>query len=131
MARFEVGLGIILAVGSVTCGQTPDERLENFLLRMKAELERLPDYVCTQTIERFSRSDTERPWQKVDTLRFDVALVGDQELYGPPGARQFHNRPLTDVVGRGTVSTGRLGLLTRHVFAGSTARFAYRTEGEL
>ena len=132
MIRPGISLTITLAIGGIAYGlQKPDERLEIFRLRMKAELERLPDYVCTQTIERFSRPNSERARQKIDTLRFDVALIGDQELYGPPGARQFHNRPLADVVGRGTVSTGRLGLLARQVFGGSTARFAYRAEGEM
>jgi hypothetical protein len=131
MARIAAGLAMAVAVGSAASGfQNTQEVLERFLTRMKAELGQLPDYVCTQTIERLNRASSEVPWRKADTLRFDVALVGDRELYGPPGGRQFHERPLSEVVGRGTVSTGRLGVLAKHVFADSAAQFTYKGETE-
>jgi hypothetical protein len=57
-----------------------------------SKLERLPDFVCTQSIERFSRIGAEKPWEKIDSLRFDVALVGNQKLYALPGERQFRGR---------------------------------------
>jgi hypothetical protein len=97
---------------------------------MKTELQRLPDYVCTQNIERFTRATAEKAWEKEDTLRFEVALVGNQELYAAPGARQFQNRPLAEMVRRGTISTGQLGLLAKHVFVMSTAHFTYGGDNE-
>jgi hypothetical protein len=114
----------------LTGAEEPEGLLDRFRTRIKAELGRLPDYVCSQTVERFSRPTAQRQWQKVDTLRLDVAFLGDQELYGAPGAAQFHQRPLEQVVGRGTVNTGRHGLLAQHIFATSAATFTYRGEGE-
>src|SRR5207244_8638611 len=110
--------------------QEPEGLLDRFLTRMKSELGRLPDYVCTQTIERFGRQSAERQWQKVDTLRFDVALVGNKELYGRPGERRFQSRTLADLVGKGTTSTGQLGILAKHVFLTSTAQLAYKGASE-
>ena len=110
--------------------QEPEGLLDRFLNRMKSELGRLPDYVCTQTIERFSRTSAERPWQNVDTLRFDVAFVGNKELYGRPGERRFQSRTLAEIVGKGTTSTGQLGVLAKHVFLTSTARFSYKGASE-
>src|SRR3989442_14134606 len=95
--------------------EDPPGLLDRFRARMRVELDRLPDYVCTQTTERFSRSTSEERWQKVDTLRFEVALVGNQELYASPGAHQFQTRPLAEMVGRGTISTGQLALFAKHV----------------
>lgn len=116
----------ILLCGASLCQQEPEGLFERFHNQFRNEQRRLPDYVCTQSVERFSRNSSERPWQKLDILRFDVALVGDQELYGKPGAPQFFDKELTAVVGRGVVSTGRFGLLARQVFDISTAKYRYR-----
>jgi hypothetical protein len=108
--------------------EEPAGLLDRFLDRMKSDLQRLPDYVCTQSIERFRRSASEQAWEKVDTLRFEVALVSGRELYGLPGARRFQDRPLAEMTGRGTIGTGQFALLAQHLFLTSTAQFAYRGE---
>jgi hypothetical protein len=86
--------------------------------------------VCTHTVERSSRAATGQPWRKADTLRFEVALVGGRELYGLPGARAFDERPLAEIVGRGTITTGQFGGLARQVFLDSVARFTFDGETE-
>lgn len=128
MFRPAVCLFLTLSAGA----QIPESHealLNRFLARMHEDLTRLPDYVCTQSIQRFSRTVAEKPWQPVDSLRFDVALVGNRELYARPGGR-FQDRPLSDMVGRGTVATGQLGILAKHVFLTSTAKFNYQGENE-
>ena len=109
-------------------GEEPEGLLDRLIGRMKTELERLPDYVCNISIERLERSSTERPWGKIDTLRFEVAYVAGRELYGFPGARRFQDRPLATLAGRGTIGTGQFALLAKHLFLTSTARFTYRGE---
>src|SRR5206468_1403818 len=79
---------------------------------------------------RFRRAGVEKPWEQIDTVRFEVAFVRDQELYGLPGARRLQDRPLTDFVAKGSISTGQLALLAKHVFLTSTAQFTYRGENE-
>lgn len=115
----------------LVCAGEPAALFERFLSRMRDNLKRLPDYACTQDIERFSRLSGDRPWTKLDMLRLEVALVGDRELYAPPGARRFQERPLEDAVTHGMTSTGQFGLLARHVFLASAARFTYRRPVDL
>ncbi|MEO7651553.1 MAG: hypothetical protein ABIZ80_13895 [Bryobacteraceae bacterium] len=110
--------------------EEPQDLLHRFLERMKAELERLPDYACSQTIDRFLRSSSELPWQPAGTLRFEVAMVGNRELFARQGARRFEERPLAELAGRGTTSTGQHGLLAKHVFFLPATHFSFRGEGE-
>jgi hypothetical protein len=118
-----------LCAGSLACGSDePIGLLERFVGRIKTDLELLPDYVCSLSVERFGRSASEQPWEKIDTLRFEVALVAGRELYSLPGGRQFQDRPLAELAGRGTVSTGQFALLAKHLFLTSTAQFTYRGE---
>jgi hypothetical protein len=119
-----------LALGMSSPAQTLDEPagvLDRFLERAKSDLVRLPDYVCTESTDRFKRAAAERPWEKVDTLRFEVALVKSRELFALPGGR-FQERPLAAMVGHGTVGTGQFGILARHVFLTSTARFRHKVD---
>ena len=54
------------------------------LARIKAKaaenLQRLPNYTCTQTIERSHRNARARKFELLDTLRLEVALVEGKEL---------------------------------------------------
>jgi hypothetical protein len=122
---------MVFWAGWLAYGEEPAGLLERFLAPMRSNLNRLPDYACTQDIERFTRLNSERPWTKVDTLRLEVALVGDRELYAHSGARRFQEQPLDQMVRYGMTSTGQFGLIARHVFVTSTARFSYRGEIEL
>jgi hypothetical protein len=127
---------ILLALWAASAGtmafgfEEPGEVLERVLHRVRGDLARLPNYVCTQTIQRFSRAGADEPWRKSDTLRFDVAVVGSQELYARPGDRRFETRPLAEVVGRGTIGTGQFGNLARLVFALDAAHFTYKGLGQ-
>ncbi|MCC6394079.1 MAG: hypothetical protein IT167_26005 [Bryobacterales bacterium] len=127
MKRMACCLAILLgtAMGAL-CWQEPEGLFERFHAHMKSEQRRLPEYVCTQTVERFQRSGPEEAWRKSDTLRFDVALVGDQELYGKAGSGQFFDQSLADVVRSGVVSTGRFGLLARQVLDITTTKYRYK-----
>src|SRR5437879_13785190 len=91
MPMFRVALVVAMALcasSMMRAFEEPPGLLDRFRARMRVELERLPDYVCTQTTERFNRSTSEERWQKVDTLRFEVALVGNQELYASPRSEE-------------------------------------------
>ena len=99
MGRIAPAIAIGVWMACVACGQERPGVLDEFLARMKTELQRLPDFVCTHSVERFARAAPDKPWEKIDTLRYEVAMVGDQELYGLPGARRLDTRPLTAVAG--------------------------------
>src|SRR5262245_21094883 len=99
---------IVLLPLSFAWGQSEPEGLfERFHRHRKSENSRLPEYACTQTVDRFTRSGPEDQWRKMDTLHFDVAVIGDQERYGRAGSKQFYDQPLAEVVRSGFVSTGK------------------------
>lgn len=109
-------------------GEEPAGLLDRFTERIQGDLERLPDYVCTESVERFGRSSAESPWEKIDMLRLEVAFVAGRELYGFPGEHRFQDRPLAELAGRGTIGTGPFALLAQHLFVVSRAQFTYRGE---
>lgn len=110
--------------------EEPDGLLPRFLSKLKEELAKLPDYVCTQTVKRMSRADETRAWESMNVIRMDVALVGETELYGKPGAKSFEKRPIAQWAGQGAFSTGKFGSLAKHLFFGAEARLQYKGESE-
>lgn len=126
---FRIAPGVVLLLGLrciASAFQVPDGLFERFLDRMEGEQRRLPEYVCTQNIERFGRVSAERKLERIDSLRLDVAVTGDRELYGRPGARNFYAKSLAEVVGSGFVSTGRFALFTRQILNTRTTAYQYR-----
>jgi len=117
----------------LACGQTPEEtglspevlNLAKAKLRMEENLERLPNYTCTQTTERSRRNAANRRFQLIDTLRLEVAISNGKELYAWPGSRKFEDRELTDMVSGGAIGTGAFGSHARSVFLSNTAKFDF------
>lgn len=132
--RPAIGLGLLVTVGLVA--QSPQETgldpetllLARIKLRMEETLLRQPDYTCLETIERSRRKPPARRFQLLDTLRLEVALVGGKELFSWPGAREFQDRDLRELVPTGTIGTGSFALHARSVFLSSWPR--YRRVGE-
>ena len=131
MPRLGRGVVVVLWVYSAAWAtEDPEESLTRFKSTIKANLERLPDYTCAMRIERFSRFTAERPWERLDELKLEVAYADGQELYARAGARRFEARPLAEMVTRGTIGTGHFGLLAAHIFLQSTVKFGFEGEGE-
>jgi hypothetical protein len=131
MSRISCRCLLALLLGCSAYGyEDPEALLNRFLERIKAELQRQPDFTCAQSTERFRRASAERAWEKMDVLRLEVALVGEREMYAPAGARQFQSRALVEMVGKGTISTGQFANLARHVFLSSTARFSFKSQSD-
>ncbi|QOY88617.1 hypothetical protein [Paludibaculum fermentans] len=128
MLRIVAGVVLLLGLRSISFAwQAPEGLFDRFLERMEGEQKRLPDYVCSQTIERFGRAAAHRELQRIDIVRLDVAVTGDRELYGRPGARQFYGKSLAEVIGSGFVSTGRFALFTRQIL--NTSKTMYKYQG--
>lgn len=128
MLRIVTGVVLLLGLRSISFAfQAPEGLFDRFLERMEAEQKRLPDYVCSQTIERFGRAAANRELQRIDVIKLDVAVTGDRELYGRPGAREFYSKSLAEVIGSGFVSTGRFALFTRQIL--NTSKTMYKYQG--
>jgi len=109
---------------------SPDS--DALLARIQAKagenLARMPDYVCVQTVERAQRATAKENFKLLDTLRLQVALIGNKEQYAWLDARKFEDRELRDMVGRGAIGTGNFALHTKHVFEPKVAEFKVRGE---
>ncbi|MBZ5726139.1 MAG: hypothetical protein LAP87_14210 [Acidobacteriia bacterium] len=121
------------------------------LLRVREDVlrtvDRLPRYMCTQTIDRtqyepdriVSVNDCEElalsrgtRWTLLpvvaDRLRLDVGVAARNEIYSWVGENQFGNRSLFDIVTEGSSSTGHFQGFLDLVFRSDKAIFSYAGE---
>ena len=101
--------------------------LTQIKLKMAENLKRLPNYTCQTSIERTRRPAPAKKFQFLDTVRLEVAMVGNKELYGWPGANKIAEAELRNLVG-GTIGNGDFGLLARSIFLSDGAQFTYKGE---
>ena len=73
---------------------------------VKARLAALPNYTCLETIQRSQRRNAEQPFRLLDTVRVEVAVINDRELYSWPGANAFEDQSIADMIGTGMSSSG-------------------------
>ena len=106
------------------------------LARIKAKaagnLRRLPNYTCTQTIERSHRNARSRKFELLDTIRLEVALVEGKELFSWPGAGKFEEKGIGEIVGAGgAIGNGSFALHAKSVFLSRSPTFTYFGETTL
>ncbi len=106
-------------------------------------LDRLPRYMCTQTIDR-SRYEPDVPDRRnacddrprppathrttSDRLRLDVTKSLAVEMYSWVGESRFDDRDLLDIVHEGAVSTGSFAAYLAAIFRGDDTSFTYNGE---
>jgi hypothetical protein len=110
-------------------------------------VDRLPRYMCTQTVDRSQYEpdrtvfvkdceDLERSrdtsWKLLrtttDRLRLDVGVAARREIYSWVGENQFGNRSLFEIVTEGSMSTGYFKGFLELVFRSDNADFSYAGE---
>jgi hypothetical protein len=107
-------------------------RLATIKQRMAENLRGLPNYTCTQTVERSQRSGKSKRFRLIDTIRLEVALVDGKELFAWPGASKFEDKELREMVGGGgAIGNGNFALHAKSVFLSSAPRFVFAGEGEM
>jgi hypothetical protein len=131
--------GILLA-----SEQDPKTVLLEVRQRVLLSLDRLPKYMCTQTVdrvtyvpkeetakqmcgERVSGKSDRRRLRKytADRLRLDVTISGEGEIYSWAGEKRFQEKSLADLVHSGATSTGAFASFLRSIFAGNAATFTF------
>jgi hypothetical protein len=111
------------------------EQLLAIRKNVMATVDRLPKYLCTETIDRSTflpraavpnrscdelASRGKEPDRRVretksDRLRLDVAVSRDEgEMYSWVGENRFHDRSLADLVGTGVTATGSFRVTRRN-----------------
>ena len=113
--RFAAGPFALLSLSVLLQGQDPKLLIARARDRVLATVDRLPNYMCTQTIDRAqyapikiiqTSSCAERMgWRKrglqqslttSDRLRLDVGVAANREIYSWVGENRFRNRSLSD-----------------------------------
>ena len=132
----------ILAV-FIQAQQEPAALLSRVRARAEDTYRRLPNYMCTQTVDRTESHPVHQPAvnscdqraaeRKVrpvysDRLRLDVAASSEGELYSWVGESRFHERGLFDLVKQGSMSTGSFRGFLGSVFHNDGVTFTYLGE---
>jgi hypothetical protein len=125
-----IAVFLLWVTGAVASAGPPEdsELLDRIKARARENLNRLPDYICVQTVERTWRRTPQTDFAPMDTLRLEVGLIGDRELFAWPNAARFQEKDVTDLVQRGTIGNGAFGLHARNVFLSGSPAFQFRGE---
>jgi hypothetical protein len=125
-------VALFLLAGPCAWAQLANLRPETTLLaevrgKMLDLLVNQPNYTCLETVER-TRQAPGGGSQVDDTLRLEVALVDGKEMFAWPGAKQFEDRDIRELVSTGMFGNGNYGLYVRMLFSGAGPEFEYRGE---
>ncbi len=118
MSRLAIGVTIALSGWATLAAQDLPEwvlQLSRIKRQARTELERLPDFACGQTIQRFERRPHAVNFKPIDTLRLEVAYVGNKELYAPAGGGSFSEPDLAHLGAGGAMGTGPFSAVARNL----------------
>ena len=139
--RFLLLIGI--ATGMRAQQYDPMDLLRRVQARIARSLERLPRYMCTETIDRTVENPDihdlrtacdQGPARRAthlatsDRLRLDVGIASNVEMYSWVGESRFDDRDLLDIVREGAISTGSFAAFLVAIFRAGYARFTYNGE---
>jgi len=103
--------------------------LDKVKARAGENLKRLPNYTCTETIDRFVER---RRFGKLHRapVRLDVAYVGGKELFGRPGSGKIDEPDIAKFVDR-PIGNGQFALFVRSIFLGQGAQIGLPVKTKL
>jgi hypothetical protein len=129
---------IFLLVCSLLCtsaaaqlASTGDARLDHLRTLMAVNLMRLPNYTCLMTIDRSAKPRGRNTFMThEDTLRLEIAEVGNAELVGWPGSKLGEEK-MEEMVTRGLVASGDFSGVATVVFRSRAPKFELVGEKKL
>src|SRR5271170_1494219 len=77
--------------------------LAKIKVKVSQNLKQLPNYTCSETIERWVRRSGESRSAPIDPVQLEVAYVDGRELFGIAGAAKIDQSEIKKLV-RGTIS---------------------------
>ncbi len=131
VAPAAAGLAVLIFASSGFAGDPQVDSaalLQQIRTKVAARLNQLPNYTCTETINRFLR----RPYggmQPIDRVQLEVAFLGSQELYAKPGG-EFQQGHASRLVPTGTISDGEYGSHIVSLFRTNNAQFEFDGAGK-
>ena len=99
--------------------------LERITGVVRNNMQHLPNYTCTMTVDRLQRPIGAKRFHPLDRIRLDIVLMDNHELFAWPGSRHFEDKPIYEMVGNGFIGTGEFGLFLQTVFLSGAARFHF------
>jgi hypothetical protein len=131
----------VLAKG-IQAQTDPIELLRRVQAKVSTSIDRVPRYMCTETIDRsiYQSDRVERGAScddgakrskhlaTSDRLRMDVGMAPAREMYSWVGENRFDNRELADMVKEGATATGSFAGYLAAIFRGEDASFTYNGE---
>jgi hypothetical protein len=127
---------LVIGIAISLQAQDPPDLLQEVRAKVTDTLDRLPRYMCRQTISRSVYEPNPDQGGKAcdqppnthltveDRLRLDVAMTSIGEVYAWAGASKFSDRDLIDLVQDGAISTGSFGNLLSAIFRTDSASFS-------
>ena len=104
----------------------PELQLQQIREKVSNHLSQLRNYTCHVTVDRFVRRGGTNATEHQDQVQFEVAFVGDKELFSRPGEQRFEERPLRGIAAGGMISDDAFGAHGDAVLSGDVAEFKYR-----
>jgi hypothetical protein len=118
----ELAIVFVSAAAADRPTEDPEVLLRRIRSRIAAHLSQLPNYACREVVDRALRRGT--TWNHLDTVQFEVALVGREELFSRPGEEKFGERSIGELA-PGTITNRVLGSQVDMIFASDAAEFRY------
>lgn len=82
-----------------------DPIIEEVRKNVKDYVDGLPDFICTQEVERFIDTDGSGAWQRMDSLRYELTYNRKKETYKPVASNGLLSPPRANIAG-GATSAG-------------------------
>ncbi|HYW44945.1 MAG TPA: hypothetical protein VE959_18940 [Bryobacteraceae bacterium] len=123
MRWFSIGVLALLELSALPAQGLPDWvlQLSRAKRHARSNFERLPNYSCFQTVERFDKGPRDSAFRLLDTLHLEVAFVGGKELYAQAGGH-FDAESPSDIVSTGAFGTGAFTSTARNLFVLDASR---------
>jgi hypothetical protein len=86
----------------------------------------IPNYTCSETIDRQRQIPPSRRFQRLDLVKLEVAKVGRKELFAWQGAGKLDDKPISNYVGAGLIGDGIYSLFADDIFVNGAAVTKYR-----
>ena len=108
--------------------------------KMAANLSRVPNYTCLETINRGARAPErlviavpgkQVPFRRKDVMRLEVAEVGGHELYADAGAHVFEKSDIRDFMRGGLLGNGTFTAFANILFVSDIPTFHYVGEEQI
>jgi hypothetical protein len=96
--------------------------LDKVKARAAENLRRLPNYTCTEAIQRALRLGLIARFQAEATVRLDVAYVEGKEWFGRPSEGKIDQSSVEELAS-GTIGNGQFALFVKGIFMGKATTF--------